>query len=162
MLAAWKFTGIASAVTARARARTAPEPSLELAPEPVLPAHSPAITPMRRTLLEPAPRQFSAKEHAEKLLEWICTNVDLSAGLITHAAILEFYTEMLIEQGWAARPWNPVAHHFRLLTTGNRKTYAWLTTTTGTVHRLRVYPISRGAVGATGKQQNSVHLRSAA
>jgi hypothetical protein len=101
-------------------------------------------------------------EHAEMLLDWIYKNVDLSDGPITHAAILEFYTEMLIEQGWTARPWNPVAHQFRLLTTGNRKVYAWITTTTGAVHRLRVYPIPRRAAGAMANRKDSAQQRSAA
>jgi hypothetical protein len=55
--------------------------------------------------------------------------------------MLEHYTEMLLERGWRERKWNPVAHQFRLLTTGQRKVYAWVQTTTGTPHRLRVYPI---------------------
>ena len=62
--------------------------------------------------------------------------------------MLEFYTEMLIDLDWTPRPWNPVAHQFRLLTTGNRKVYAWLTTTTGAVHRLRIYPIQARAIDA--------------
>ena len=146
MLAALNVTGIANALAVRARAPADTEATLELAPEPVLPIRTPAITPKRRIFLEPAPRQPSAKEHAERLLEWICTNIDLGDGPITHAAIQEFYCEMLIEAGWTERPWNPVAHQFRLLTTGNHKTYAWITTTTGALHRLRIYPIPERAV----------------
>ena len=116
--------------------------------EPTPQCKSPAIAPRRRRYLEPAPRQQSAKEHAQALLGWIYANLDLSDGPITHAAILEFYTEMLIELDWTPRPWNSVAHQFRLLTTGSRKVYAWITTTTGALHRLRVYPIPTRAVGA--------------
>jgi hypothetical protein len=116
--------------------------------EPILQCKSPAIVPRRRRYLEPAPGQQSANVHAQALLDWIYANVDLSEGPITHSAIIEFYTEMLIEQNWTPRPWNPVAHQFRLLTTGNRKAYAWITTTTGALHRLRVYPIPARAVDA--------------
>ena len=146
MLAGWNFAEIANALAPRARAATVIEAIPELMPEPTLACRTTPIAPKRRRFLEPAPRQPSAKEHAEKLLEWICTNVDLSDGPITHAAMLEFYTEMLIAQGWTAGPWNPVAYQFRILTTGNRKTYAWITTTTGALHRLRIYPIPERAV----------------
>lgn len=116
--------------------------------EPTPQCSSPAIAPRRRRYLEPAPGKPSAKEHAQALLDSIYANLDLSDGPITHAAILEFYTEMLIEQDWTPRPWNPVAHQFRYLTTGNRKVYAWITTTTGALHRLRVYPIPARASDA--------------
>jgi len=158
MLSGWNITGLANVLGAKAQAATAVEAVLE----PTLPRPSPAITPKRRRLLEPAPRQLSAKKHAERLLEWIYANIDPSDGPITHAAIMEFYIEMLIEQSWTARPWNPVAHQFRLITTGNRKTYAWIETTTGAVHRLRIYPIPRRAARATANRQDSVQLRSAA
>ncbi len=168
MLPSWNLGGIAKTFGAKARAATAIEAMLEpthrceATPEPNPPRRTPVIAPKRQRLLEPAPSQPSAKEHAEKLLEWIYANNDPSDGPITHAAMLEFYTEMLIELDWTPRPWNPVAHQFRLLTTGSRKTYAWITTTTGAVHRLRVYPISRRAIGATVNRQDSVRLRSAA
>jgi hypothetical protein len=141
MLNSWNFGDITKTLGARARAAAGIEANPELVPEPTLRHHTLTIAPKRRRHLEPAPRQRSAKEHAQALLDWIYTNVDLSEGPITHAAILEFYTELLIEQDWTPRPWNPVAHQFRLLTTGNRKVYAWITTTTGALHRLRVYPI---------------------
>lgn len=123
-------------------------PTPELVSEPTLSTHASTISPKRRCHLEPAPRQHSAEEHAQALLDWINANIDQSEGPITHSAIIEFYTEMLIERNWAPRPWNPVAHQFRLLTTGNRKVYAWITTTTGALHRLRVYPIPAPAVDA--------------
>jgi hypothetical protein len=142
------LNGIVNALGARAQVPAAIEAIPELASEPTLRHHTTTIAPRRHRHLEPAPRQQSAKEHAEALLDWIYPNVDLSEGPITHSAILEFYTELLIEQDWAPRPWNPVAHQFRLLTTGNRKAYAWITTTTGALHRLRVYPIPARAVDA--------------
>ncbi len=162
MLASWNLGDIARTFGARTRTATALEATPEFILEPTLACHFTATMPKRRRLLEPAPRQPSAMEHAEMLLDWIYKNVDLSDGPITHAAILEFYTEMLIEQGWTARPWNPVAHQFRLLTTGNRKVYAWITTTTGAVHRLRVYPIPRRAAGAMANRKDSAQQRSAA
>jgi len=149
MLSGWNITGLANAWGTKAQASTVLEAIPELVPEPTLTCPVTASnTPKRRSLLLPAPRQPSAKEHAQRLLEWIYANIDPSDGPITHAAIMEFYTEMLIEQDWTARPWNPVAHQFRLLTTGNRKTYAWITTTTGAVHRLRTYEIPLHAVDA--------------
>jgi hypothetical protein len=144
MFANWNLTGFANALGAKAQAGAGSVAVLV----PTLARHAPPIAPKRQRLLEPAPIQPSAKEHAERLLKWIYTNVDLSDGPITHAVILEFYTEMLIEKDWTPRPWNPVAHQFRLLTTGNRKAYAWITTTTGALHRLRVYPIPARVVDA--------------
>ena len=135
------FSGIVNALGARAQVAAAVEAIPELVSEPTHRHHTPTIAAKRRRHLEPAPQKQSAKEHAQALLDWIYANVDLPDGPITHSAILEFYTELLIEQDWSPRPWNPVAHQFRLLTTGNHKTYAWITTTTGAVHRLRTYPI---------------------
>jgi len=133
------------ALGSKAQAAAAAEAVLE----PTLARHASEIAPKRQRLLEPASRQPSPKEHAQALLDWIYANVDLSEGPITHAAILEFYTEMLIDLDWTPCPWNPVAHQFRLLTTGNRKVYAWITITTGALHRLRIYPIPTRAVGAS-------------
>lgn len=141
MLAALNFTGIANALSARISAATAIEVVPELVSEPTFRRRTPEVAPKQRRHFEPAPKQPSAMEHAEMLLDWIYKNVDLADGPITHAAILEFYTEMLIDLDWTPRSWNPVAHQFRLLTTGNRKVYAWITTKTGAVHRLRIYPI---------------------
>lgn len=140
MLGALDLSGIANALGAKVQA-AAVEATPELVTEPTLAHQMPTTAPKRRSILQPGPRQPSAKEHAERLLDWVHTNVELLDGPITHAAIMEFYTEMLIEQDWTPRPWNPVAHQFRLLTTGKCKVYAWITTTTGAVHRLRVYPI---------------------
>jgi hypothetical protein len=168
MLPSWNLGGIAMTFGAKARAATAieaiPEPTYpcEVMLEPTLPRPTPATTLKRRRLLEPAPRQPSSKEHAERLLNWIYADIDLTDGPITHAAMLEFYTEMLIELDWTPRPWNPVAHQFRLLTTGSRKTYAWITTTTGAVHRLRIYPIPRRAAGAMANRKDSAQQQSAA
>ena len=144
MFANWNLTGFANALGAKAQAGAGSVAVLV----PTHRHHTPTIAPKRRRHLEPAPQQQSAKEQAQALLDWIYANVDLSEGPITHAAILEFYTEMLIELDWTPRPWNSVAHQFRLLTTGSRKVYAWITTTTGALHRLRVYPIPTRAVGA--------------
>ena len=169
MLAGWNFAVIANALSAGARAVASGEPTLKPEPlrsateapiqEPTLPCRTPAIALKRRALLEPAPPQPSAKEHAVQLLEWIRANIDAADGPITYAAMLEFYTEMLIELGWTPRPWNPVAYQFRLLTTGNRKTYAWIRTTTGAVHRLRVYPIPARVVDAAPTPETtSTHI----
>ena len=153
MLSVWNFSGLANALGSKAQAAAAVEAVLE----PTLARHASEIAPKRQRLLEPASRQPSPKEHAQGLLDWIYENVDLSEGPITHVAILEFYTEMLIDLDWTPRPWNPVAHQFRLLTTGNRKAYAWITTTTGALHRLRVYPIPARAVdaGSTPKAKST-------
>ncbi len=148
MLGAWGFAGIAKTLGARSQSGSL-EAALEPVAEPAPPCCDPAIAYRRRPrFLEPAPKQPSAREHAVRLLEWIRANIDAADGPITYAAMLEFYTEMLIELDWTPRPWNPVAHQFRLLTTGSRKVYAWITTTTGALHRLRVYPIPTRAVGA--------------
>ena len=165
MLAALNFTGLANALRLRPTHVTnkptlKPEPLLPATEEPIqeptLPCCDPAIAYRRRSrFLEPAPPQPSATEHAELLLEWIRANIDAADGPITHAAILEYYMEAMIELDWTARPWNPVAHQFRLLTTGSRKTYAWITTTTGAVHRLRVYPIPARAVDAASTTETS-------
>ena len=149
MLSVWNFSGLANALVSKAQAAAAVEAVLE----PTLAHHASEIAPKRQRLLEPASRQPSPKEHSQALLDWIYANVDLSEGPITHAAILEFYTEMLIDLDWTPRPWNPVAHQFRLLTTGNRKAYAWIMTTTGALHRLRVYPIPAREVEAASTPQ---------
>ena len=114
------------------------EPTLN-SPEPIL------EPPPRRRPPKPVSHQPSAKDHAEALLDWIRRNVDPSSGPTFHFVMLEYYTEMLLERGWRELKWNPVAHQFRLITTGNRKVYAWVQTTTGTPHRLRVYPIPPSA-----------------
>ena len=142
MLQTLNFGGFANALMPKAWSGA----GAEAVPEPTLQRRDTTVAPKRRTFLEPAPSQPSAKEHAERLLEWIRTNVDAEDGPITHAAIQEFYCEMLIEAGWRERAWNPVACEFRRLTTGRRKVYAWITTTTGAVHRLRIYPIPQRAV----------------
>ena len=169
ILPAWNFPGFgskslglgnrsASVEAILEPASPSAEAILELAP----PCRAPAIAYRRRAYLEPAPPQPSAREHAELLLEWIRVNVDVADGPITHAAILEFYTEMLIEAGLKERAWNSVACEFRRLTTGRRKVYAWIETTTGAVHRLRIYPIPRRAAGAMANRKDSAQQRSAA
>lgn len=140
------FNGIFDVLSAKAAVAAPTESIPELVSESTPRDHKPTISPKRRRHLESAPKQPSAKEHAQSLLDWIYANVDLSEGPITHSAIIEFYTEMLIEEEWAPRPWNPVAHQFRRLTTGDHKAYAWITTTTGALHRLRIYPVPARAV----------------
>lgn len=145
-----------------------PVPELMLEPTPVLMApESQAVHLLHRARPKPASERSTAKEHALALLDWIRTNVDPSSGPIFHFAMLEYYTEMLLERGWRERKWNPVAHQFRLLTTGKRKTYAWVQTTTGTPHRLRVYlipsPACSSAIPAMTSSANSApKLRRAA
>jgi hypothetical protein len=129
------------AVISKGLSRSQPpvhEPTLS-SPEPML------EPPPHRRRPKPVSHQPSAKDHAEALLDWIRRNVDPSSGPIFHFVMLEYYTEMLLERGWRELKWNPVAHQFRLLTTGEQKTYAWVQTTTGTPHRLRVYPIPPAA-----------------
>ncbi len=155
------LNGIVNALSAKDQLAAAVEAIPELVSEPTHQCFTPTAAPKRRRNLEPAPRQQSAKEHAEALLDWIYANVDLSEGPITHSAILEFYTEILIEMDWTPRPWNPVGHQFRLLTTGKRKVYAWITTTTGALHRLRVYPIpARTVDAASTPETKSTQVRS--
>ena len=155
MLQSWSLGRIAVTLGAKAPAATSVEAIPEAAPEPTLSYLTQVIKPKRRRFLEPAPKRASAKEHAEKLLEWICSNIDLSDGPITHAAIQEFYCEMLIEAGWKERPWNPVACEFRRLTTGSRKVYAWIETNTGALHRLRIYPIPERKADAAPTPQTT-------
>ena len=134
------------------------------------PVHEPTLT-SPEPMLEPPPRhrrpkpvshQPSAKDHAEALLDWIRRNVDPSSGQIFHFTMLEYYTEMLLERGWRELKWNPVAHQFRLITTGNRKVYAWVQTTTGTPHRLRVYPIPPSAFSSAIPEMSSSATSSSA
>jgi len=118
-------------------------PIAEPTPALVTASHTSQYLPRRHP--KPALQEPSAKEHAAALLDWIRQNVDPSDGPIFHCAMIEHYTEMLLDRGWLERKWNPVAHQFRLLTTGRRKAYAWVQTVTGTPHRLRVYPIPPAA-----------------
>ena len=130
----------------RASRGVEPVPGSTLEPTPVLMApESQAVHLLHRARPKPASERLPAKEHALALLDWIRRNVDPSSGPIFHFVMLEYYTEMLLERGWRELKWNPVAHQFRLITTGNRKVYAWVQTTTGTPHRLRVYPIPPSA-----------------
>jgi hypothetical protein len=132
--------------SARSSRGIEPAPASVLEPTPLVVApESQAVRLLHRTRPKPALQQLTAKEHALALLDWIRTNVDPSSGPTFHFVMLEYYTEMLLERGWRELKWNPVAHQFRLITTGNRKVYAWVQTTTGTPHRLRVYPIPPSA-----------------
>ncbi len=72
----------------------------------------------------------TAREHAERFIAWLQDN-DLAGGMIFHEAILELYTEMVIELGWAERSWNPVARELDLICTGGRKPYEWIVTPHG-------------------------------
>lgn len=78
--------------------------------------------------------------HARALLAWLQTGDHRGReGQILFDEMLAIYREMLMDLGWAERPWQPVAIEFTKLTTG-RKIYAWVTT--GRVkQRLRVYPV---------------------
>ena len=87
----------------------------------------------------------TVEEHAALLLRWIQRNVELGHGLLFHEALQEFYAEAVNDAGWAAKPWNPVARHLDLISTGGRKPYVWVMTHTGRMRRRRYYPIPIGA-----------------
>ena len=153
MLDGWRFTEFTKRLQPRQLRLSGTEPAPQPTSEPTPNTCALVVAPPRRAQPKPNLHQPTAKEHAQRLLEWIRDNIDFD-GLILHSAILEFYTEMLIETGWVEHKWNPVAHQFRLLTTGTRKIYAWVPTTTGTPHRLRIYPIPRDALTSGGKRKN--------
>ena len=84
----------------------------------------------------------SPHEHAERLVAWIQTNIDLDAfGLVLHQDILIWYSEMCIETDLMECSWNPVGRAFDLLTTDGAKPYAWIFTKCGKKVRRRLYPI---------------------
>ena len=102
---------------------------------------------------EPAPKRkcgdwlehHTAREHAQLLLGWILRNVELERGMVFHEAIQEYYAEAVIDAGWAAKPWNPIAREVDLICTGGRKPYVWVMTPTGRMRRRRYYPIPKCA-----------------
>ena len=133
------------------------------------PAHEPTLTSkanasagLRVIGVQNQPRTSRQPRTMLALLDWIRTNVDPSSGPTFHFVMLEYYTEMLLERGWRELKWNPVAHQFRLITTGNRKVYAWVQTTTGTPHRLRVYPIPPSAFSSAIPEMSSSATSSSA
>ena len=81
-----------------------------------------------------------AREHAERFVSWLQDN-NFAGSTLLHEAILELYTEMVIEIGWVERSWNPIARDLDLICTGGRKPYEWVITRTGGKRRLRAYPI---------------------
>ena len=87
----------------------------------------------------------SVREHAQLLVSWIQRNVELERGLVFHEAMQEFYAEAIIDAGWAAKPWNPIAREMDLICTGGKKPYVWVMTPTGRLRRRRYYPIPRAA-----------------
>ena len=87
----------------------------------------------------------TAQEHAQLLVGWIRRNIELERGLVFHEAIQEYYAEAVIEAGWAAKPWNPIAREMDLICTGGRKPYVWVMTPTGRMRRRRYYPIPKCA-----------------
>jgi len=64
MLNSWNFGDITKTLGARARAAAGIEANPELVSEPTLACQAPATAPKRRSILQPAPRQPLAKEHA--------------------------------------------------------------------------------------------------
>ena len=83
----------------------------------------------------------TAREHAQLLVGWIRRNVELERGMVFHEAMQEFYAEAIIDAGWAAKPWNPIAREVDLICTGGKKPYVWVMTPTGRMRRRRYYPI---------------------
>ena len=87
----------------------------------------------------------TAGEHAQLLLGWIRRNVELERGMVFHEAMQEYYAEAVIDAGWAANPWNPIARELDLICTGGKKPYVWVMTPTGRMRRRRYYPIPKCA-----------------
>jgi hypothetical protein len=87
----------------------------------------------------------TVEEHAALLLQWIQDNIEQGHGLLFHEALQEFYSEAVIDAGWAAKPWNPVARQLDLICTGGRKPYVWVMSPTGRMRRRRYYPIPKTA-----------------
>ena len=87
----------------------------------------------------------TAREHAQLLVGWIRSNVELDSGMVFHEAMQEYYAEAVIDAGWAAKPWNPIAREIDLICTGGRKPYVWVMSPTGRMRRRRYYPIPKAA-----------------
>ena len=87
----------------------------------------------------------TAQEHAQLLLSWIRHNVELDRGMVFHEAMQEYYAEAVIDAGWAAKPWNPIAREIDLICTGGKKPYVWVMSPTGRMRRRRYYPIPKCA-----------------
>ena len=87
----------------------------------------------------------TAQEHAQLLVSWIRRNVELERGMVFHEAMQEYYAEAVIDAGWAAKPWNPIAREIDLICTGGRKPYVWVMSPTGRMRRRRYYPIPKAA-----------------
>ena len=105
----------------------------------------------------------SPREHAERLLAWIQTNIDLDAfGLVLHQDILVWYSEMCIETDLMERSWNPVGRAFDLLTTDGVKPYAWIFTKCGKKVRRRHYPIPRPVTAQVTGAAAAIRGRAAA
>ena len=102
---------------------------------------------------DPAPKRLrvdwlehhTVREHAQLLVGWICNNVELERGMVFHEAMQEYYAEAIIDAGWAAKPWNPIAREVDLICTGGKKPYTWVMTPTGRMRRRRYYPIPKTA-----------------
>jgi hypothetical protein len=126
-----------------------------------------------RTHLQPAQSQYNspvfsnrqkwryrtARDHAEALLAHARDKLP-DHGLLLFDEIIELYLDMLHDQGWAPRSWNPVAHELDLICTGGAKPYAWVIIRGGKKVRRRVYPIPRrreGLMGGNGVPQTRIH-----
>jgi len=102
---------------------------------------------------EPAPKRqrgdwlehHTVREHAQLLVGWIRRNVEPERGIVFHEAMQEYYAEAIIDAGWAAKPWNPIAREVDLICTGGKKPYVWVMTPTGRMRRRRCYPIPNSA-----------------
>lgn len=97
-------------------------------------------TPMWQTA------NYSPDKHAQQLLRWLTAKGWQEEILFPQ--MLSEYHAMCHENGWAVRPWNPVACAFTSLTSG-RKIYRWVyDPSDGQQHRLRVYPPYRSDTGS--------------
>ncbi len=65
--------------------------------------------------------QRAAAEHAMALLARLQAEIE-TTGAVTYEAVTDVYGDLLIEMGWAPRPWAQVSRELRALT-GGRKRY---------------------------------------
>jgi hypothetical protein len=98
--------------------------------------NSDPVKPRRRKAQHHSPR-----EHAIELVKFIQRNGLHRHGMIFAAGMKEFYTEAVIELGWAPRPWNPIARQIDLICTNGQKPYAWTMDDYGRMRRRRYYPV---------------------
>jgi hypothetical protein len=96
----------------------------------------------RETSCETLPRIMPTPAHAQRLLTVLIQSGYEGKELLV-ADLQRLYAELCGQLNWRARPWNPLAKQFRLLTTGSHKPYRWFDFTDGIRRRVRVFPIIR-------------------